>query len=275
LKRAAAGLALAALLGGGAWGAPLRVMSISLCTDDLLLELLPTGRITSLTYFARERSNLATWPQAARVAVNYGSAEEVLAQHPDLVLSGTYTTAATRRILKASHFDLLEVPPANDFEQIRQVTRQVARAVGAEAAGEALIAKMDAQLDSLEATRPAHLLRVVAWGEGGSIPGAGTLFDAILRAAGGINIAADASRPYTAFDVEELLVANPDLIAYSSSIEDTPGLNTDLALHPLLLKAFAGRRVSYPPALYSCGVPRSAQAAVALRASLLSVRSAP
>jgi iron complex transport system substrate-binding protein len=247
---------------------PQRVMSLSMCTDDLLLELLPPERIASLTYYVRERSNAELWPQAAAVPINYGTTEEILAAKPDLVLAGTYTTPATRRILMELHFALLEVPPATNFEEIRAMTRDVARVLGREQAAAALITKMDATLRELESGQPSSRIRVAAWGEAGAVPGKGTLFDTILTAAGGVNIAAGDRGPYTSFDVEQLLLARPDVIAYSSSTTDTPGLNTDLALHPLILKMYAGRRITYPSALSSCGLVESANAAVALRASL-------
>jgi iron complex transport system substrate-binding protein len=249
---------------------PRHVMSLSMCTDDLLLELLPPERIASVTYYSRLPSNSYEWPLAAKVAINWGSVEEVLAQKPDLVLAGTYTTPEARALLKQLHLPLLEVAPASDFEQIREVTRNVARVLGTEATGEALIAKMDLTLQELAASRPQKLIRVAAWGEGGSVPGPGTLFDTILKAAGGINVAASAdSAPYSAFGVEQLLAADPDVLAYASNITDSPGLNTDLAQHPLVLKHYSGRIITYPSALYSCGVVESANAAVALRADLL------
>jgi iron complex transport system substrate-binding protein len=249
---------------------PQHVMSLSMCTDDLLLELLPPERIASVTYYSRDPANSYLWPQAAKVAINFGTIEEVLAERPDLVLAGTYTTPAARSLLKKLHMPLLEVAPAADFDEIRVVTRNVAHALGRDAVGEALIAKMDSTLEQLAATKPAQTIRVAAWGEGGSVPGKGTLFDAILSAAGGINIAASgAGLPYTSFGVEQLIVAHPDVLAYASNTTDTPGLNTDLAQHPLVVKLYAGRRVTYPSALYSCGVVESANAAVALRASLL------
>jgi iron complex transport system substrate-binding protein len=256
-------------------GAAQHVMSLSMCTDDLLLQLLPPERIASITYYARTPGNSYLWPQAARVAVNYGTAEEVLAANPDLVLAGTFTTPATRRLLEHMQFALLEVPPASDFTQIRQITRRVAHALQRDAAGEALIAKMDASLSSLAQHTLPRAVRVAAWGEGGSIPGRGTLFDAILRAAGGINVApSDPDRPYIAFDVEQLLAARPDVIALPSDIAATPGRNTDVALHPLVMKVYAGRTISYSSALYSCGSPASAEAAVALRGKLEAVAGA-
>jgi iron complex transport system substrate-binding protein len=248
---------------------PQHVMSLSMCTDDLLLELLPPERIASVTYYSRDPSIARQWPQAGKVRINWGTVEEVLDEKPDLVLAGTYTTPAARSLLKKLHWPLLEIPPAADFDAIRAVTRQVARALGREAAGEALIEKMDSTLRELDASKPRHRIRVAAWGEGGSIPGKGTLFDAILNAAGGVNIASSSSGEYTSFDVEQLLAAQPDVLAYAGNVGDTPGLNTDLAQHPLIRKLYAGRRVTYPGALYNCGVTESADAAVALRAGLL------
>jgi len=249
---------------------PQRVMSLSMCTDDLLLDLLPPERITSVTYYARDPSISYVWPQAAKVAINSGTVEEVLAEKPDLVLAGTYTTPATRSLLKKFHMPLLEVAPAVDFDQIRAVTRGVAHALERDAIGEALIAKMDSTLRQLAATRTSRTIRVAAWGEGGSAPGKGTLFDAILTAAGAVNVtAAGDAGPYLAFGMEQLIMAHPDVIAYASNTTDTPGLNAAMAQHPLILKLYSGRTVTYPGALYSCGVVESADAAVALRANLL------
>lgn len=267
------GLALLAGPAGRAPAAdsgPRHVMSLSMCTDALLLELLPPERIASVTYYSRHPSNSYQWPQAAKVRINWGTVEEVLAEKPDLVLAGTYTTPAARSLLKKLGWPLLEVPPAADFNEIRAVTRQVAHALKEDAAGETLIAKMDSTLRELDATRPTQIIRVAAWGEGGSIPGKGSLFDAILSAAGGVNIAAAFDGgAYTSFDVEQLIAAHPDILAYASDVADTPGLNTESAQHPLIRKMYSGRSVTYPGALYSCGVVESADAAVALRASLL------
>ena len=248
---------------------PQHVMSLSMCTDALLLELLPLNRIASVTFLSREPSNSFLWPQAAKVPINYGSAEEVFAEKPDFVLAGTYTTAATRVLLMKVGIPMLEVPPANNFDEIRASTRRVGHALGRDAVAEELIAKMDGTLRELDSTRPARTIRVAGWNGGGSVPGRGTLFDAILTAAGGVNIASSAGETDGSFDLEQLLQSHPDVLAYGNDTGSTPSLHTDQALHPLILKLYAGRRISYPSALYSCGLVQSADAAVALRASLL------
>jgi iron complex transport system substrate-binding protein len=250
---------------------PRHVMSLSVCTDALLLELLPLDRIASVTFLSREPSNSFLWPQAAKVPINYGNAEEVYAEKPDFVLAGTYTTPAARMLVKKVGIPMLEVPAANNFDEIRSTTRKVAHALGQDEAGEKLIAKMDGTLQGLASTKPQRAIRVAGWNGDGSVPGRGTLFDAILTAAGGVNIAATEGEGDGSFDLEQLLQAHPDVLAYGSDGSSTPSLHTDRALHPLILELYAGRRISYPSALYSCGVVESADAAVALRAGLLKV----
>jgi iron complex transport system substrate-binding protein len=248
----------------------MHVMSLNLCTDGLILDLLPAGRIASVTYLSRSASNSFRSSEAARVPINYGTAEEALVEKPDLVLAGTYTTTATRAMLKRLRIAVLEVPPANSFEDIRAVTRRVGQALGEEYKAESLIAKMDATLRELSSDKPAGVIRVSGWNGGGSIPGKGTLFDAILTAAGGVNIAS--SLPDTrsgSFDIEELLMARPDVLAYGADSNGASALRTDSDQHPLILKIYENRRVKYPEVLYSCGVPEIADATVEFRTRLL------
>jgi iron complex transport system substrate-binding protein len=250
-------------------------MSLNLCTDALLLDLVEPDRITSVTKLSRSPSNSYRWPQAARVPMNHGLAEEVLAQRPDLVLAGTYTTTATRGFLKRVGMPLLEVPPANNFEEIRQVTRSVAEAVGEQERGERLLARMDATLLAVAATQPKQTIRVAGWDGGGNVPGEGTLFDAILGAAGGTNIAALPGTVGSSFGMERLLMSRPDILAYGADNHGTHSLRTDTDQHPLILKLYGNRRVTYPELLYSCGVPESADAARALQTAMVEAMRAP
>jgi iron complex transport system substrate-binding protein len=70
-------------------GFPGRIMSLKVCTDELLLDLVAPSRIVSITFLSHEAASLKVWPQAARIAVNHNTAEEVLAVHPDLILTDT------------------------------------------------------------------------------------------------------------------------------------------------------------------------------------------
>jgi iron complex transport system substrate-binding protein len=250
---------------------PTRIMSLKICTDDLLMDLVPPSRIASLTFLSREKAALKLWPQAAHIPVNHNSAEEVLATRPDLILTDSFTTPQMHRLLAKSGARVVEVPPAENFEQIRAVTRLVGDAVDMRPRAEALIARMDAALRELAAARPAHIVRVMGWGGGGFVPGRLTLFNAVLEAAGGVNIAA-----YDGYyDVEGLIAARPDVLAYGDDYIDTPSLRVDQNAHPVLLKLYGARRLVYPAALFNCGVPQSAGAAKQLRRQLQAAMARP
>jgi iron complex transport system substrate-binding protein len=268
-------IAAAAVFGAPAAVArPQHIMSLNLCTDELLLDLAPRERIASVTYLSRMPIYSYMWHAATHVPVNRGLAEDALGENPDLILAGTYTGTAARSLLRKIGMPVVEIPPANSFAEIRTATRMVAHAIGEDARGEALIAQMDTTLQALAQTKPKRTIRVAAWDGGGDVPGRGTLFDAILTAAGGTNIASSGEED-SHFGIERLLFARPDVLLYGAEAHAAPALRTDADQHPILLRAFGARRITYPEVLYSCGVPESANAAKALRAALLHAMQFP
>jgi len=272
------GAALLLLLGmGQAMAAPptlpppRRIMSLTVCTDELLMDLAPPSRIASISYLSREKAALKLWPEAQHLPVNHNSAEEILADRPDLVLTLTYASTDMQALLEKSGIRFLEVPQAQNFEQIRAVTREVGDAIGERPRAEHWIARMDATLRELAAGKPKQAIRVVGWGGGGFVPGGDTLFNAVLDVAGGRNIAAHDSY----YDVESLIAAKPDILAFADDYIDTPSLRRDQDDHPLLMKLFANRRIVYPAAYFGCGTPQSADAALKLRGQLMQAMAKP
>lgn len=253
---------------------PQRVMSLNVCTDQLVLQLLPKERISSIYYLSRTSGYTYLTAQALAVPVSYGTPEEVLRDNPDLVIAGSLSTPAVRALLKRVNVPLVEVPAANSFVEIRAVTRMVAHAVGEDDAGEALVARMDATLAELAASTPERRIVVAAWDGAGNVPAKGTLFDEILTVAGGINVVAGIETNivygrYNAFDLEQLVAKAPDVIAYGASRLGKPTLASQQLQHPVVRKLYAGRAITYPETLYNCGLPQSADAARDLRAAML------
>ncbi|MEM9912788.1 MAG: ABC transporter substrate-binding protein, partial [Pseudomonadota bacterium] len=78
----------------GATQRPMRVMSMNLCTDQLVLALLPPERTASVTWLSRLPGQSLLVEEASQVGVNYALAEEVIDQRPDLVLAGKFTNPA-------------------------------------------------------------------------------------------------------------------------------------------------------------------------------------
>jgi iron complex transport system substrate-binding protein len=248
-----------------------RIMSLTVCTDELLMDLAPPSHIASISYLSREKAALKLWPEAARLPVNHNSAEEILTERPDLVLTLVYASTDMRGLLEKSGIRFLEVPQAGNFDQIRAVTRMVGDAIGEHARAEQLIARMDATLRELATDKPKQVIHVAGWGGGGFVPGGDTLFNAVLDEAGGRNIA----RRDGYYDVESLIAARPDILAFADDYIDTPSLRRDQDDHPLLMRLFANRRIVYPAAYFGCGTPESAGAALKLRGQLLQAMTKP
>ncbi|HEX3365365.1 ABC transporter substrate-binding protein [Phenylobacterium sp.] len=273
LRVAAIGMAALTGLAGPAVsaaerGAPQRIMSLNVCTDLLLLELAPRARIASVTFLAPEAAQ-ALFPGAtAGVALNHGSAEDIVNVKPDLILDSGLSNPMIKRIAKRMGAPVVEVKNADSFADIRDVVRQVGAAVGEGARAEALIAQMDAELADLAAHPPARRLRVVAWSGGSSVPGKGSLTDAIITAAGAVNIAAQPGASESTFGVEELLAAAPDALLYGGATLGRPSLLNDEGQHRAVRQLYAGRRIAYNDITHTCGVPQSADSARDLRRAL-------
>lgn len=248
---------------------PVRVMSLNQCTDQLVLALLPPKRITSVTSLSRDPDASLMYREAMKVGVNHGLAEEVVAQRPDLVIAGSFSTPSTRAMLKRLGYPMIEVGGADSFEQIREITRQVAKAVGEEARGEAMIARMDRQLAVL-ARNPGPPLRVAAWDGAGFTAGDGSLYDSVLKAAGAINVTNQP--PLSANgkpDTEALLVTAPALLVKGAGFHRAPGLQDNVERHPVVRRYWDGARtMTIRQAYYACGTPRIAEAVWLLRAEL-------
>jgi iron complex transport system substrate-binding protein len=279
-RLAAVALALLGLAAGGAQARPLRVMSISDCGDQLVLALLPPAQITSVTWLSRDPDSSIMAAAARRVPVNHGLAEEVLRDRPDLVIAGTYTTPAARALLKRLHLPLLELGATNGFDDVRRQTRQVAAAVGAGARGEQLIGRMDATLRQLAARRGPPL-RVAAWDGGGFAAPPGSMYDAVLQAAGARNVAAEPGGRAGGGEsrVERLLAARPELLVEDAPGTERPGLRSAVLDNPTVRRLWGDRTVVLPARAYACGTPFSAAGALALseamRAAVARARPLP
>jgi iron complex transport system substrate-binding protein len=271
-KMALSTVAALALLSAPAMAAPQRIVSMNQCTDLLLLQLVPKSRIASISFLAHD----ATWAIApdldAGVAINHGAVEDLIAVKPDLILTGPYGATAVRLMAKRIDVPVVEIEEANSFEQIRAVVRKMGAAVGEPARAETLIATMDAKLGALARTRAARTVTVAAWSGGDYVSGRGTLTNAIIEAAGAVNIAATLPDARTnTFGLEELLSARPDALLYAGGRSEKPSLRTAQTQLSVLRDAYRGRMLDYPSPLYACGLPQSAQAAIDLRAALAGI----
>lgn len=241
-------LALALLAGAPAHAAD-RIVSLNLCSDQLLVLLAPE-RVAALSSLARDPTLSFVADRAAALPQVRADAEAVLRLHPDLVLAGRYGAQATLAMLEAGGLRILRLEQPRSFDGIRAQVRELAAVLGVPDRGEALVAEMEARLAALP--RRPQPIRALLWQPRGWTGGPGTLGDAVLRAAGLANAGSGGQ-----VGVEALLARPPDLLV-TATAPSYPSLATDMLRHP----ALAGLpRRTVPPALLICGGPFTARAA--------------
>ncbi len=263
--------ALSALPAAAAAPRPVRILSMNMCTDLLLLQLVPRDRVAAVTYLAHDGAE-ALFPGAdAGIAINHGTPEDIINLKPDLIVAGDFSTALTRSLARRVGARLVEVKSATTFDDIRANLRQLGAAVGEPARAEALLHRMDATLADLAATAPRRPTRVVVWSGGTTVPGKDTLTNAIVTAAGARNIAAVPGPADSSFGVEELLAARPDALLYGAAMPGVRSLTTDEGHHRVVRRLYAGRRIAFNGIVHACGLPQSADGARDLRRALAAV----
>jgi iron complex transport system substrate-binding protein len=229
-----------------------RVVSLNLCTDQMLVLLAPE-KIAALSPLARDPSLSFVARQAVHFPSVRASAEAVLRLHPDLILAAPYGAQSALAVLEQEHVSVLRISLPQDLAGIRRMTQQVAQALDEASRGEALLARMDTDLAELPHVE--RQIRALVWEPRGFTAGPGTLMDTLLRAAGLSN--ASDGRPV---GLEALLRNPPDLLVMPT-VRAYPSLATTMLQHP----ALAGiPQRTIPPALTICAGPFSAEAAALL-----------
>lgn len=269
MRTAATGFLLAALvlIWQAAQAKPSRIVSLNLCTDQLVLLLAQPERIAALSFLARD-PHLSYMAEAAKAyRVVRGSADEVVLLEPDLVFAQTYGARSTVALLRELDIRVLELPLANSLDDVRRQVRTVAEALGEEARGERLIADMEARL-ARTAPSPRPLSAVVYQANGYAV-GPDTLVDDVLGRAGLVNIAPRLGLSRGGYlPLETLLIAEPQVLIVEEQRPGASSLAEQLLDHPALKRAIAGKPlVRMPSRLWICGGPFVVEAVELLAAS--------
>ncbi len=249
---------------------PSRVVSINLCTDQLLLMLADPEQIASISDLALEPDSSYMAKEAAGYPVNHTRAEELLILNPDLILASNYTNPILIRLLRKLGYRVEIFQAASNIEHIRQRIRRMAALLGNPGSGEKLIMVMDRRLNLAIKKQPVKQPEAIFYQPNGYTSGSDTLQDTALTLAGWRNLARELGvRGYGAIDLETLLLAEPDQLFSSAYTIDTHSLAQRRLTHPALNLVTQGRdiiNIGYK--YWICGGPMIAEAVERLQESL-------
>jgi iron complex transport system substrate-binding protein len=238
-------------------GEPQRIVSMNLCLDSVLLELVPREHILALSQYSRDpwRSTIAS--VAATLPYTNETAEEVVALRPDLVLASRHSAIATRNALTrvGVRFELFDVPQSigESLEQIRHVATLLHR----QAEGEALIARIEGAIDHARPRPGERRLTAAIYQPGGLTTGANTVTGELMKLAGLENIAARYGvKSYRPLSLELLISDPPDVLLVGDTSYGAPTHAERLVEHPALRALqFRMSRERFPARLLYCAGP--------------------
>lgn len=239
---------------------PQRIVSMNLCTDELLMRIVAPARIAAITHLSQQPVNapLGLDAIASKLAVNHGLAEEVIALKPDLILAGSFTTSTATALLRRLGYTVLIFEPENSFDDMRANIRKLAAATGDTAKAEQIIADFDTRLAALQARIPDDRRPIFAdIGVNNYITGDNTLYAEVVNGAGYRTLGqALGFSGYRTVALEQILTVRPALMSTATPWTSPPSLSTMALGHPAL-RAMTARtpHVEIPERYTTCGAP--------------------
>lgn len=255
---------LSALLLGACAQAPAArvggIVSTNPCADAILVRLVGPERVSAISHYSHDPGATSLPLEVAkRYPATAGTAEEVIALKPALVLADSFAPAATLAAYRRAGLKIVVLDsPVTVAASIAQV-RQVAAAADARDGGEVMVREIESALERSSDARglgpkPAALFYIV----GDLASGSGNLIDELLNRAGLRNAAADYGLAFTGTLPVETLLAKPPGVVISTGEGRSAELRRGLLPNV--------REARFPRTLINCGGPSIPAALARLRA---------
>lgn len=230
----------------GRTGASQRVVSLNLCTDELLLLLAAPEQIASVSHLGRREAETPLWREGRRHPANDGTLASAASLRPDLVL--TMGGGGDRlRIAQRLGVELVDLPYPQSLDDVTAAIRAVAQALGRREAGEALVGRIEA----VRATAPADRQDTIWIGGGGRTVTAAGLAAQWMGLAGLGQRAIAGER----VQLEELLVRPPAVLLRSDYRAGQYSQGQSWLDHPLARAARHVRTIDTDGRQWTCMGP--------------------
>jgi len=185
---------------------PMRIASLTLGTDENLMDLIDPRRLVAMTAVSRmdDISNVANRAAPGGVVMIEKNWEKVKELNPDLVLAATYTKELADPLIAAG----LPVYQFSEFHSIKALRENLitlGRLTGEEDKVAKILAEWESTLKTARQKKWPKPIRAVYFSEG-RISGALTVPSDVVKAAGLVDAAAE-------FGIEGNVKATPKLIA--------------------------------------------------------------
>lgn len=243
---------------------PQRIASLNLCTDQLVLMLVPRKRIVSVSDWATRPESSYMAAAARGIPTNHGLAESALAQNPDLILAGEYTDVTMVSLLRQLGYRVEVVKVPRNLDEARDYILHVGNLLGETAAAQKLIEGMNQRLQHIDAQlRGQPSLLAAAYAPNGLTVGRGAVLAQIIERAGWRNLGSELNiSGYGQLSLEQLLIAQPRLLVLDVTAQSNgDSIAQRYLAHPALQSlSQSAHIVTMPPRLSECVGPMTVDA---------------
>jgi iron complex transport system substrate-binding protein len=244
-----------------------RIVSMNVCSDQLLLSLADPEQILGLSRFSRDvwvTGDVGRYPRLS------GGAEDVLVLKPDIVLANLFDKRSTRELLKAKGLHLAELSVPRTLGEVKDQIRELGDIVGHPDRAAQQIARLDAALARARQAVADKHYRVLPLSRRGWVAGSGGFVGALLAETGLFNASGDLGFTFGGYaSLEAIVSQKPDLLLVSQAGDVARDDGQAFLLHPALERFYpAAKRIVIPERLTECGGVTLADALDVLTAEL-------
>jgi iron complex transport system substrate-binding protein len=247
-----------------------RIVSMNICTDQLLLAIADPAQIMGLSRFSRDARQGWVGDGARQFPTLSGGAEDILVLKPDFVAASDFDKRSTREILKANGQNLIEFPIPRTLADVREEIRVMGDLAGHPDRAAAEIARLDAAISGAKRAAAGKQFRMLPLSRRGWVPGRDSFVGAILAEAGLRSAAGELGIDFGGFvSMEEIIRLKPDFLVVSDAGERAEDDGRAFLLHPALERFYPpSKRIVIPERMTECGGVMLADALNALSAEL-------
>ncbi|QWG23883.1 ABC transporter substrate-binding protein [Bradyrhizobium sediminis] len=244
-----------------------RIVSMNVCTDQVLLTLADPEQILGLSRFSRD-----AWVagDVNRYPTLSGGAEDVLVLKPDVVVASLFDKRSTRELLKANGLRLAELAVPRTLDEVKGQIRELGDIAGHPDRAAQQVARLDAALARARQAVSDRHYRVLPLSRRGWVAGSDSFVGSLLAETGLFNTAGELGFASGGFaSLEEIVKLKPDLLLVSQAGDVARDDGQAFLLHPALERFYpAAKRIVIPERLTECGGVMLAEALDVLVAEL-------
>ncbi|MBH5322235.1 ABC transporter substrate-binding protein [Erythrobacter sp. JGD-13] len=223
------------------------IVSLNPCADAILAEITAPGQLLAISHYSHDPSASSMLAEdAARYASRGGTAEEVIALAPDMVVGDIFMAPATRRAFEQAGIHVETIGIVSTLEESIAQIEGLGEATGNSTAAAEMSSALETQWTEFgwQGERiPALLIQ-----QGDIVPGEQSLAHAMLEHAGFSSLSAARGLGQGAYLPLEQVLADPPQVVIAAG-------DTRMLEHPVLGELSGVERHNLDSSLLYCGGP--------------------